>query len=116
MASFLKALRLFGDARLPSTGPLWAEACKHACDVLNMKARVREKPDMHSQYRKFHGRAPFPRLLPFLKPGFHHVKRTMKSEPKAEACLYLNGGNNHWQDCRKILPSSGPTSYSRDVT
>ena len=83
---------------------------------MTVTARVRDKPDMHSPYRKFHGRAPFARLLPFLKPGFHHVKRTLKSEPKAEACFYLNGGNNHAQDSCKILLISGRTSYSRDVT
>ena len=67
--SWLEAPRLFGDARLPSTGPLWAEARNY-----DMTARVRDKPDMHSPYRKFHGRALFARLLPFLKPGFHHEK------------------------------------------
>ena len=76
MASCLEAPRLFGDARLPPTGPLWAEAGKYASDVLNMTARVMGKPDMHSPYRKFYGRAPFARLVPFLKPGFHLVKRT----------------------------------------
>ena len=33
---------------------------------------------MHSPNRTFHGRPPFKRLLPFLKPGFHHVR----SHPK----------------------------------
>ena len=115
MASCPEAPRLFGDTRLPSTGPLWAEACTYACHVLNMTARGRGKPDMHSPYRKFHGRVPFSRLLPFLKPGFHHVKRALKSEPNVEACFYLNGDNNHVQDCCKILRPSGRTSYSRDV-
>ena len=88
----------------------------YASDVINMTARVGDKPDMLSPYRKFHGRAPFARLLPFLKPGFHHVRRTLKSEPKAEACFYLNGGNHHSADCCKILLVSGRRSYSRDVT
>ena len=70
MASSLEAPRLFDDARLTSTGPPRAEACKYGCDVLNMTARVRE-------YRTFHGRWPFARLLPFLRPGFHHMKRTL---------------------------------------
>ena len=91
MAPSLKAPRLFGNAKMPPTRPLWAEACKYASDVINMTARVRDKPDMHSPNRTFHGRLPFARLLPFLKPGFHHVRRTRKSEPKAEACFYLNG-------------------------
>ena len=116
MASRLEAPRLFGDAKMTPTQPLWAEACKYASDVINITARVTDKPGMHSPYRKFHGRPPFARLLPFLKPGFHHVRRTLKSEPKAEACFYLNGGNNHSANCCKILLLSGRTSYSRDVT
>ena len=94
MASFLEDPRLFGDMRLPSTRLFWAEACNYAYDVLNMTARVRDEWDMDSAYQTFHGRV---RLLPFLKPGFHHVKRTLTSEPMAEACFYLNGGNNHAQ-------------------
>ena len=66
MASRLEAARLFGDAKMPPTQPLWAEACKYASDVINMTARAKEKPDMHSPYRTFHGRPPFARLLPFL--------------------------------------------------
>ena len=62
------------------------------------------------------GRPPFALLLPFPKPGFHHVRRILKCEPKAEACFYLNGGNNHSADCCKILLMSERTSYSRDVT
>ena len=116
MASRLEAPRLFRDTKLPPTQPLWTEACMYASDVINMTARVGDKPDMFSPYRKFHGRAPFARLLPFLKPGFHHVRKTLKSEPKAEACFYLNGGNHHSADCCKILLVSGRRSYSRDVT
>ena len=106
MASRLEAPRLLGDAKMTPTQPLWAEACKYDSDVIFM----------HSLYRRFHGRPPFARLLPFLKPGFHHVRRTRTSEPKEEACFYLNGGNNHSADCCKIVLMSGRTSYSRDVT
>ena len=56
MASRLEAPRLLGNAKMPPTQPLWAEACKHATDVINMTARVRDKPDMHSPHLKFHGR------------------------------------------------------------
>ena len=116
IASRLNAPRLSGDAKMPPTQPLWAKVCKYASDVINMTARVRDKPDMHSPYRKLHGRPPFARLLPFLKPGFHHVRRTLESELKAEACFYLNGGDNHSADCYNILLMSGRASYSRDVT
>ena len=85
MASCLEAPRLFGGVHLQPTGPLWAEACVQASDAINMSTRVSDKPDMLSPYQKLYGRAPFPRLLPFLKPGFHHVKRALKSEPKAQA-------------------------------
>ena len=71
---------------------------------------------MHSPYRRFYRKAPFARLLPFLKPGFHHVRRTLKAGPKAEACFYLDSGNHHSADCCKILLLSGRKSYSRDVT
>ena len=88
---------------MPPTGPLWAEACSYASDVLNMTARVRNRPDMLSSYQTLYGRAPFPRLLPFTNPGFHHVERTHKAEPKAEACFYLNIGSNPVIYCCKIL-------------
>ena len=84
--------------------PLWAEVCVHANDAINVSARVSDKPDMFSPYQKLYGRAPFPRLLPFLKPGFHHVKRALKSERKAQACFFLNSGSNHPRDCCKNVP------------
>ena len=101
MASRLEAPRLFGDERMPPMQPLWAEACKYASDVINMTARVRDKPDMHSPYRRFYGRALFARLLPFLNPGFHHA-RTLKARPKGEARFYLNSRNHHSADCCKF--------------
>ena len=48
IASRLEAPRLFGDARMPPMQPLWAEACTYASNVINMTARFRDKPDMHS--------------------------------------------------------------------
>ena len=59
---------------------------------------------MHSLYRKFHGRATFVRLLTFLKPIFHDVRRTLQLGPKVEACFCLSGGKHHSADCCKILP------------
>ena len=56
------------------------------------------------------------RLLPFLKLGFHHARRALKSKPNTEACFYLNGGNNHSADGCKILLMSERTSYSSDDT
>ena len=116
MASCPEAPRLFGGVPLPPTGPLWAEACVHASDVINVSARVSDKPGMLSPYQKLYGRAPFPRLPPFLKPGFHHVKRALKSEPKAQVCFFLNSGSNHPRDCCKVLLVYGRRSYTRDVT
>ena len=75
----------------------------YASDVINMTARVGDKPDMLPPYRKFHGRAPFARLLPFLKPGFHHVRRTLKSEPKV-CLLYTSPSPRDRQKSR--MPSS----------
>ena len=116
MASCLEAPRLFGAVPLPPTDSLWAEACVHASDASNVSARVSDRPGMLSPYQKLYGRAPLPRLLPFLKPGFHHVKRTLKSEPKAQVCFFLNSGSNHPRDCCKVLLVSGRRSYTRDVT
>ena len=115
MASCLEAPRLFGGVPLPPTGPLWAEACVNASDAINVSARVSDKPDMLSPHQKLYGRAPFPRLLPFLKPGFHQVKRA-QSEPKTQACFFLNSGSNHPRDCCKVLLVSGRRSRTRDVT
>ena len=81
MAFRLEPPRLFGDAKMLPTQPLWAEECKYASDVINMTTRLRNKPDMHSPYRKFHGRPPFAPHLPFLKPGFS----PRKEEPKVRA-------------------------------
>ena len=68
-----EAPRLFHGANLPPTQRLWAEACMYASDVINMTARVGDKPDMLSPRRKVHGRAPFARLLPFLKLSLIHI-------------------------------------------
>ena len=83
IALYLEARRLLGNASLPSTGPLWDGACKYYRDVRNPTARVKETPDVHSPYRTFFGSALAARLFPFLKPGFHHVKKTLNSDPKA---------------------------------
>lgn len=87
MATRLGAPRLIGGLPLPPIRRPWAEACTYAADVLNMTARARDKPDMLPPHHKRYCRAPFPRLLPFLKPGFHHVSRTLKSEANAQACV-----------------------------
>ena len=86
MVSRLDDPRPIGDARMPVMQPLWVESCVYASDVINTTARVRDNPEMHSPCREFYGRAPFSRVLPFLKPGFHHVRRTLMTEPKAEGC------------------------------
>ena len=107
MGSCLEAPRLFGGVPLPRTGPLWVEACVYACDALNVTAMVGDKPDKLSPCQKFHGKAPFPRLIPFLKPGFHQVERALKPEAKTQACFYLSGGSHHLSDCCKVLLPSG---------
>ena len=54
--------------------------------VLSKTARIKDKPDVYSPYRKFRGTTPFARLLPFLKPASHQMKGALKSEVKAEPC------------------------------
>ena len=107
MAPCLEAKRLLNSEKLPPTGALWEEAYHHASDVINMTARVKDKPDMLSPFQKLYGIAPFVRLLPFQQAGFHHVRRPLNSEPKAELCFYLSSGSNYAQDCCKILVQSG---------
>ena len=60
MASYLEAPRLLGGVPLPPTGSLSAEACAFASDVLNITARVTDRPHMFSPYQKIYSRAPFP--------------------------------------------------------
>ena len=81
-----------------------------------MSARASGNPDKLSPFQKLYGRAPFSRLLPFFKPGSHHVKRALKSEQKAQAFFSLSSGVNHPRDCCKVLLVSGRRSYTRDVT
>ena len=95
MASCLEPPRLLGGVPLPPTGPLLAEACVQARITTNASARVSDKPDIVSPFQKLYGRATFSRLLPFLKPGFHNLKRVLESEPKAKACFFLSSGRNH---------------------
>ena len=113
ISSCLEAPRLFGGVPLPPTRPLSVEACVHASGAINVSARVSDKPDMLSPYKTLYCRAPFLRLILFLKPGLHHVKRSPKSEPKAQACFFLDSGSNHERDCCKMSLASGRRSYTR---
>lgn len=56
VTSCLEALRLFSGTPLPPTGPLWAEACAYASDVLNMTVKVKDTLDMLSPCQKRYGR------------------------------------------------------------
>ena len=55
MASCLEAPRLFSGVPLRPTGPLWAEACVHASDAMQVSAGVRDGPDVLSPYQQLHG-------------------------------------------------------------
>lgn len=81
-----------------------------------MTARVNNKPDLLTPYRKFYGRAPFARLIPLLKPNFDHVTRTDKSKPKTQPCFFLRSDNNHAQDFCKVLFLNDFKFCTRDVT
>lgn len=85
----------------------------YACNSLNMTAEVGETPDKLSPYRKVHGRA---RQIWFLNLGYHHIKRALKSETKAQACFYLSGGSHHQPICFKMLFPSRRRSYTPDAT
>ena len=113
--SSLEASRMIDDAKMPTTEPLWPESNGYASDVINLTARVRDKPEMYSPYSTFYRRPPFARLVPFVKSYFHHVGRTRKTETKAEACFYLNGRNHPAADCSKLPLVSGRCSLPHDV-
>ena len=87
-----------------------------ASDAINVSTKVSVKLDMLSPFLKLCGRAPIPRLLPFLKPGFHHVKRALESEPKKQACFFLSSGSNHPRDSCMVLYVFCCRSYTSDVT
>ena len=121
MAAFLEFQLVFDgvdfSAKTLDCGRTWPEAWTWMCDALNIMARVDDKPAMMCSFEKFHGRPYRGPVLPYMMPGRHKVKRTVKSEPKGEPCFYLNSGNDHASDCCKIILSrSGAASYSTDVT
>ena len=72
--------------------------------------KVSVKPDLLSPFLTLCGGAPFPRFLPFFKPGFHHVKRALESEPKKQACFFLSSGSNHPRGASCVLL---PTVHQR---
>ena len=95
----------------------WAEAWTWMCDVLNLVARVDEKPGMMCSFEKFHEKPQRGPVLPYMMTGRHQVKRAAKSEPKEVPRFYLTSGNDHASDCSKImLWPSGIATYLTDVT
>ncbi|CAB1119494.1 unnamed protein product [Ectocarpus sp. CCAP 1310/34] len=53
---------------------------------------------------------------PFLKPALYKVKRTHKSESKAQKCFYLGPGINTNRDCARILNEKRQAITTRNVT
>lgn len=45
-------------------------------------------------------------MTPVLRVRFHHVKRTLKSEPKAESCFFLTNCTNHCWGCCRVLTAT----------
>ena len=93
MASCLEPPRLFGGAKLPPTGALWAEAYQYASDVINMMARVKDKPDMLLPYRMFYGRAPFCAVAPISKAGTPRRVENREIQTQGSTMLLLE----QWQ-------------------
>ncbi|CAB1109358.1 unnamed protein product [Ectocarpus sp. CCAP 1310/34] len=65
----------------------------------------------------WHGHPPPPgATYPFLKPAANKVKRTDKSEPKAQQCFYLGPGININRDCVRILNEKRQAITTRNFT
>ena len=50
MLELAVAPRLFGNASILAMYPLWAGSCKYVRDMIDMTARVRDKPHMYLPY------------------------------------------------------------------
>ena len=89
-AALEEAVLLFPDVEFPARalnwGLIWPEAWKWMSDVINIMARLDQEPDMLCPYELMYGKRPLRAPLPFLMPGFHHVRRQSKMEAKGEAC------------------------------
>ncbi|CAB1096632.1 unnamed protein product [Ectocarpus sp. CCAP 1310/34] len=73
--------------------------------------------EKQSPYEMWHGHPPPPgAMYPFLKPAVYKVKRTHKSDPKAQKCFYLGPGINTNRDCVRIINDKRQAITTRNFT
>ena len=81
---------------------------------INITSRV-DSPDMRCPEEKLYGKRLREQLLPFLMPGHRTRGLGPKWADKADACFYLNGGNDHASDYDKVMLESGIASYTTNT-
>ncbi|CAB1105045.1 unnamed protein product [Ectocarpus sp. CCAP 1310/34] len=114
LAARIQAPTLYPGA--PNYPSLWAEAIAWSCNALNCTSTT-SNPEKKSPYEMWHGHPPPPgATYPFLKPAVYKVKRTHKSEPKAQKCFYLGPGINTNRDCVRILNEKRRAITTRNFT
>ncbi|CAB1100789.1 unnamed protein product [Ectocarpus sp. CCAP 1310/34] len=114
LAARIQAPTLYPGA--PNYPSLWAEAIARAYNTLNCTSTT-SNPEKKLPYEMWHGHPPPPgATYPFLKPAVYKVKRTHKSEPKAQKCFYLGPGINTNRDCVRILNEKRRAITTRNFT
>ncbi|CAB1111413.1 unnamed protein product [Ectocarpus sp. CCAP 1310/34] len=114
LTSRIQAPTLYPGA--PNYPSLWAEAIAWSCNALNCTSTT-SNPEKKSPYEMWHGQPPPPgATYPILKPAVYKVKRTHKSEAKAQTCSYFGPGINTNRDCVRILNEERRAITTRNFT
>ncbi|CAB1116999.1 unnamed protein product [Ectocarpus sp. CCAP 1310/34] len=99
-----------------TTPPFGSNAIAWASNALSCTSTT-SNPVKKSPCELWHGHPPPPRATnPFLQPAVYKVKRTHKSEPKAQKCFYLGPGINTNRDCVRILNEKRQAITTRNST
>ena len=115
LASRIQAAAKYPNEVCPRGGSLWAEQAYWTCHALNCTA-TSANPGFMSPREIWFGSPPTSTPLPFLKPGFHSVKRRNKLQPKAVRCWYFGPAPNFPRDGIRIMCKSGRVVATRHIT
>ena len=115
LAARIEAAAKYPNGVFPRGKSLWAEQAHWACHALNWTA-TSANPGYKFPHEMWFGSPPSSSSFPFLKPGFHSVKRRNKSKPKAVRYWYLGPAPNYPRDAMRILCKSGRVVATRHVT
>ena len=115
LAARIQAAAKYPNEVFPRGESLWAEQAHWACHALNCTA-TSANPGYKSPHEMWFESPPSSSPFPFLKPGFHSVKRRNKLQPKAVRCWYLGPAPNYPRDAMRILCKSGRVVATRHVT